>query len=40
MNIEYTWILSQGKNCRHFRLLTLNLFIGQFVHQVGGDGMG
>ena len=29
-----------GKNCHKFRLLTLNSFIGQFVHPVGGEGMG
>ena len=40
MDIEYTWILWQGKNCRQFMLLTWNLFIGQFVHPVGGYGMG
>ena len=30
MDVEYTWILCKGKNCRQFRLLTLNKFIGQF----------
>ena len=34
------WILRQGKNCRQFSLLTGNSFIGQFVHPVGGEGMG
>ena len=29
-----------GKNCHQFSLLTLNSFIGQFVHPVGGEGMG
>ena len=35
MNMEY----DRG-NCRQFRLLTWNSFIGQFVHIVGGEGMG
>ncbi len=39
MDVEYTWILRQGKNCFQFRLLTLKLFIGQFVHPVGGEGL-
>ena len=38
MNVEYTWILWKGKNYRQFSLLTWNLFIGQFVHPVGGSG--
>ena len=37
MDIEYTWILRQGKNCCQFRLLTWTSHIGQFVHPVGGD---
>ena len=28
------------KNCRQFRLLTWTSLIGQFVHPVGGEGMG
>ena len=39
-DIEYTWILWQGENCRKFRLLTCNSFIGQFGHPVRGKGMG
>ena len=30
----------QGKNCRQFGLLTWISLIGQFVHPVGGEGMG
>ena len=40
MDVEYTWILRQGKNCRQFNLLTWNSFIGQFVYPVGGKEMG
>ena len=40
MDVEYTWILGQWKNCRQFSLLTWNSFIGQFVHLVVGKGMG
>ena len=40
MDIEYMWILRLGENCHIFRLLTWNSFIGQFVHPVGGVGMG
>ena len=40
MDIEYTWILGQGKNCRQFSLITWNSFICQFVHPLGGKGMG
>ena len=36
---KYTWILGQRKNCQ-FNLETWNLFIGQFVHPVGGGGIG
>ena len=32
MDVEYKWILCQGKNCRQFMLLTWNSRIGQFVH--------
>ena len=40
MDIKYMWILLQGKICRHFRWLTYNSLIGQFVHQEGGiDGV-
>ena len=38
MDVEYTWILWQGKNCCQFSLLTCNSFIGQFVHPLGGEG--
>ncbi len=34
MDIEYAGILT-GENCRQFRS-----FIGQFVYQVGVEGMG
>ena len=37
MDIDYTWILRQGKYCCQFRLLTWTSHIGQFVHPVGGD---
>ena len=40
MDVEYTWILWQWKNCRQFRLLTWNSPIGQFVLKVGEEGMG
>ena len=40
IDIEYTWILGQGKNCREFRLLTWNSFIGNFVHPVEGEWVG
>ena len=39
MYIEYTLILKQGNNCRHFSLLFPLSFIGQFVHSVGRDWM-
>ncbi len=38
MDIEYTWILWQGKNFSQLRLLTWNSFIDQFAHLVRGDG--
>ena len=28
------------KNCRQFRLLIWNSYIGQFVHSVGWEGIG
>ena len=34
MDVEYTWILWQGKNCRQFRLLFPLSFIGQIVYPV------
>ena len=34
----YTWIIWQGKNCRHFRLLTWKTLISQVVHPAGGEG--
>ena len=37
MDIEYTWILCQGKNCRQFWLLACISLIGQFVHPVLGE---
>ena len=40
MDIEYTWILYQGKNCRQFRLLTCSSFNGQILHPAGGKVMG
>ena len=40
MDVGYTWMLTQGKNCRQFSLLIWNSFIGQFVHPVRGEGMG
>ena len=40
MDIEYTWILWQRKNCCQFRLLTWNSFIVQFVHPVKGKKKG
>ena len=40
IDIKYTWILGQGKNCRQFSLLTWISFIGQFIHPVGGEEMG
>ena len=40
IDLEYTWILLQGKNCRQCKMLLLSmLFIGQFVYPVGGKGM-
>ena len=32
MDVECTWILWQGENCRQFRLLFPLPFIGQFIH--------
>ena len=40
MEVEYTWIFWQGKNCRQIRLLTWISFISQFIHLVEGKGMG
>ena len=40
MDIDYKWILGQGKNCRQFSLLSWKSFIGQLVHLVVGDQMG
>ena len=41
MDIEYTWVLCQGKGYHQFRLLGWSSFIGQFFHLVGGkrDGV-
>ncbi len=32
MDIWYTWIYWQAKNCRQFRLLLWSSFIGSFIH--------
>ena len=40
MDVQYTWILRKGLNCRQFRLLIYWSFIGQFVQPVGGGGDG
>ena len=40
MDVEYTWILLQEKNCRQFRLHYLLAFIGRAIHPVGVEGMG
>ena len=40
MDIKYTWIYGQGKFCRQIRLLIWISFIDQFVHPVGGQGIG
>ena len=40
MDTEYMWIVSQGKNCHQFMLLTCTLFKCQFVRLVEGEGMG
>ena len=37
MEIEYTWIFCQDKNCRQFRLLTWTSLIRQFVHSVNEE---
>ena len=37
IDVDYSWILWQGKNCPQFTLLILNSFIGQFVHPEGGE---
>ena len=34
MDVEYTWILSEWKIYRQFRMLTWISFIGQFIHPV------
>ena len=34
MDVEYTWILRQGKNWCQFSLLTWNSVIGQFIYQI------
>ena len=39
MDVEYTWILRQGKNCRQFSLLFLLSFIGPFVYPVEWEGL-
>ena len=40
MDVQYTWILRKGLNCRQLRLLIYWSFIGQFVQPVGGEGDG
>ena len=40
LDLENKWILWQEKHCRQFRLLTLTLFIGQFVYIIGGECWG
>ena len=40
MDVEYMWILCQGKNCRQFRLLFPLSFIGQLVYTLGWNWMG
>ncbi len=32
MDVEYTWMIKQEKNCRQFRLNFPLVFIGQFEH--------
>ena len=39
MDVQYTWILRKGLNCRQFRLLICWSFIGVFVQPVGEEGM-
>ena len=34
-----TWMILNGKDCHQFWLLSPLSFIGQFDHQVGGEGM-
>ena len=40
MDVEYTWILRQGKNCRQLGLLFPLSFIDQFVYPVEGEEIG
>ena len=40
MDIECTWTYWQGKINRQFSLSIWTSFIGQFVHAVGGEGIG
>ncbi len=40
MDVEYTWILWQKKNCRQFRLQYPLAAIGRAVYPVGGEGTG
>ena len=39
MDVKYTWILWQEKNCQ-FRLQFHLAFLGRAVYTVGGEGMG
>ncbi len=36
MDLEYTWILRQGKTCHRFRLLFSMSFMGLFVQTESG----
>ena len=40
MDVEYTWILLQGMNCRQYRLLYPLSFFGQYVNPVGNESEG
>ena len=38
MDIEYTWILCQGKNCRLCKFITRKSFISHLVSRMEGMG--
>ena len=40
MDVECTWILRQGGNCRQFSLLVQKSFSGLFVNPVGWEEYG
>ena len=40
MDVEYTWILCQEKNCRQFKLQYPLAFIDRAVYPVRGEGDG